>query len=180
MLIVRHTRSLPTRARAAQANKGYMLALWMALFTQSGSSRLGQNDHFASAWHQGVLSFAKEHRLGALTSQAYLSCGVCGACNDRLSHAAVRHNRSNGAAHALDILAPNVALMAGVANRTGVASRVSLHHLAGSNVTKPVKMWIGGSYKTNIQAGRESNGLCESDEICMAGNNSQTGRAVPV
>lgn len=163
------------------ANKGYMLAMWMALFTQrSEFGVLGQSRDFGVQWHHGVLGYAHAHHAHALRSQSYLSCGVCGACKDRLTASAVAHNRSNGVAHALDILLPNVQLMSSVANMTGVSERVHVHHLAGSNQSGTTKMWIGGSYKTSIQAGRESNALCDSEAECMRGNNSNTGRAWPV
>ena len=164
----------------------------MALFTQAAPMSspqspwvnkvrpLGQNMHFGAAWHRGVITVAREHHWGALSTQGYLACGVCGACHDELSAAAARHTRTNGVAHALDILVTNVDLMTSVANVTGVSERVHVHHLAGSNETRPVKMWVGGSYKTNIQAGRESNALCESDPECMQGNHSLSERALPV
>ena len=93
------------------ANKGYMLAMWMALFTQ----RPGFSPRFGSAWHAAIQSYAHAEHKGALMSQRYLSCGVCGACHGRTAAA---HARDGGEAHALEILDSNVRLMRAVAGTT--------------------------------------------------------------
>ena len=145
------------------ANKGYLLALWMALFSQ----RIGSDPRgFARGWHESIHEYARAHHKLALLHVPYLACGVCGACKDLLPKGASDHVRSNGVAHALEILPANVELMRGVVERRNLTDRVFVHHLAGTNESRALYTLLEESQGVAVasQAGRESNAVCDEQE----------------
>ena len=161
------------------ANKGYMLALHMAIFSQRFEDPRG----YARGWHDSILEYARAHHKLGLLHVPYLACGVCGACKDLLPKSASEHVRSSGVAHALEILPANVELMRGVVERRNLSDRILVHHLAGSNESRPLHMLLDEFTPPAqaSQAGRESNTVCDEGVVAPgAAAPSRTGRCDPL
>lgn len=156
------------------ANKGYMLALHMALFSQRFEDPRG----YARGWHDSILEYARAHHKLALLHMPYLACGVCGACKELLPRGVSEHVRSSGVAHALEILPANVELMRGVVERRNLTDRIVVHHLAGTNESRPLHVLLDEFTPPAqaSQAGRESNAVCDGDIVAAA----ESGAGAPV
>ena len=140
------------------ANKGYNIAAFLALWTQTPGLSV-------SAWQDAIVKYAKRYKKGALLSMNFIRCGVCGACSRRKPP---KHSRSGGVAHAIELQSANRDLIRNASETTGVAQLVRVHDFAASNQTKEMRFVAD---KVNSQAGRESTQLCTGK---CAGPSKQT------
>ena len=134
------------------ANKGYNIAEFLSIWTNKPVTN--------GVWHKHIKRFASEVKSATLSTQAYVSCGVCGVC-----HAITRPARPRAAkvvAHAFELLPQNQRLLQYVTTASGMGSVINVHPMAVSNHTgqMPFIKYPSSTY------GKEGTALCASAGSC--------------